>query len=221
VTGRCSRRCDVPRGAAVERNRPGMEQIAGYLEQKRRQSERKSCLLERAWNGPSPCLGSRGTGRPAGRWNCRQRGSAATSGAGGSSSATHGSAGVSPALWSGRTRAYGCTGLRGSRHHEWRGARGSVGLKPAFRAITQAPSTPRAACPSIGFRSHAATATALRRPEADRAAMQGEPLHRDRSCAAGVEALKTGTVASTSRTASPGSAARHFAVPVAFPVSNG
>jgi hypothetical protein len=43
-----------------------LEQIAGYLEQKRRQSERKSCLLERAWNGPSPALGGRGTGRPPG-----------------------------------------------------------------------------------------------------------------------------------------------------------
>jgi hypothetical protein len=50
VAGRRSRRCDVPRGAAMERNRPGMEQIAGPLEQKRRQSERKSCLLERPWN---------------------------------------------------------------------------------------------------------------------------------------------------------------------------
>ena len=33
VTGRCSRRCDVPPGAAMERNRPGMEQNAGPLEQ--------------------------------------------------------------------------------------------------------------------------------------------------------------------------------------------
>jgi hypothetical protein len=61
VPSRCSRRCDVPQGAAMERNRPGMEQIAGHLEQKRRQLERKTCRLERAWNRPG-----RSAGIPAG-----------------------------------------------------------------------------------------------------------------------------------------------------------
>jgi hypothetical protein len=50
----------------MERNRPGMEQIAGYMEQKRRQSERKSCLLERAWNRPSPARAAAAPGVPPG-----------------------------------------------------------------------------------------------------------------------------------------------------------
>ena len=61
VTGRCSRRCNVPPNAALEQKRPGVEQINGYLEQKRRQLERKSHNLGHAWNGPSPSLDSRRT----------------------------------------------------------------------------------------------------------------------------------------------------------------
>lgn len=46
VRDHCRRRSDVPWGATMERNWPGVEQIAGHVEQKRRLLERKACLLE-------------------------------------------------------------------------------------------------------------------------------------------------------------------------------
>jgi hypothetical protein len=90
-------------GCCMERNRPGMEQIAGPLEQKPRQLERKSFLLERAWNGRLPAL-RQPRHRPSRRAVKLP--------------AAYGSAGVlrriadppQPASWSGRTRAYGRTG---------------------------------------------------------------------------------------------------------------